>query len=374
MKKYMAIKHPDYVAVNLPQYMAFATTPDTALHQHIDATNVPDKNVTSKASKASKKEEKTLAYSSMKYVPNISKPGAIVIFKDPQLPAPKLKDVSTPLDGKDWDNDERVQILIWGKRNLSPHTRAEFLKTYVAHGQIPGSTCSLTTRVKTPDESLFTQFLEFPGEIQNKIWNMAIAAEPGTDVVIKQTWDYTIDGKKYGRKLYPIGPKNKFMSVCQVSRSLFLKSSQYTFGNSFHAPLTLFDYSCDRLFLLSTNWRDLCGITEEMLLKSDRSRITQLMVPLRDYLQHIDTCAAITSFPNVKHVYFVVGDGIEEEPWSKDVKLVGKIKGRLATAWNWRNKRFWKKEVMPELPECYLHVIPANTAHKLGIDGIKWAR
>lgn len=370
----MAIKHKGYAAVKFPQHAVFATKANELLDQHIDPTNTPNKHVTSDASKSHKREKKDIAYSPIDEIPTISKSGALVIYKDPPLPTPQLKDLSTPLNGNAWDNDERVQILLWARKNLNLETRAKFLKTYIAHGEIPGSTCTLIAQGQATNESLFPKFRKFPGEIQNKIWEMAIAAEPSTDVVIKQTWEYIIDGKKYGRKLYPIGPKNKFMNVCQVSRSLVLKYSQYTFGNAFHRPLTLFNYNCDRLFLLSTNWRGLCSMTEEMLLKSDRNRITQLMVPLRDYLQHIDTCAAITSFPNIKHVYFVVGDGFEDEPWSKDKNLVGKIKDRLATAWNWRNKKFWKKEVMPELPECHLQVIPANTAHKLGIDGIRWAR
>jgi hypothetical protein len=291
------------------------------------------------------------------------------------LPAPILRRevesstetaLSFPLNGSNWENDDKVQLWRWAKANLSLETTQKYLKYWLEQGHTSNRPWSMSgTRV---EGALFRNFSLLPGEIRNTIWDYGI--EDGIDVLVKQTHEYIIDGYKYGRKLICISATHRFLRISQESRSIVLPRYELTFGTCYGRPLTLFDYHRDTLFLVTQSSHDFCDTVENMLIARDRRRVTRLMLPLRDYLANWqDVCRALTRFPKLEQVRFAVGDGREEERYSRDQSLADGIRRNLTCLWIWRFKKTGR---VPELPRVGVHVIPATVAHDLKIDGIKW--
>ena len=102
----------------------------------------------------------------------------------------------------------------------------------------------------------------------------------------------------------------------------------------------------------------------------DLSNVLWISIPLRDYLALPNDGAieALSKFKNVRQIWFVAGDSLEDAPFVKQCKE--EVLNRKMKRW-WASR--WKDSRHKDLPpKCHLEIIPALQARAMRIDGFNW--
>lgn len=269
----------------------------------------------------------------------------------------------------------------WGDRNLSPIVLGKYpetFKTYSPHDHIRAATpkeMNSQTRCKVKKDvevfkapTYFHLFSSLPHELQADIWDYYIFGEE-EQCVISMKRRTSRDGISRRIGFDCRSPLPTALAVSRRLRGVGLRHYKLSFGTVHRSPKSWFNYQNDRLFLCNDGLHDL--LASCMALKRhERARIRLLALPLRDWIKGdtVEFAKGVSCFPRLESLHVLVGDGKEDEKYSKaSTKILERIRELVSKVWKVNNGPYDRPR-----PNVHIKSIPAPTAKQFKIDELEW--